>query len=813
MTRPWLIAIAALALGCRAPADSNPDPNPTPSPQESVAPSPEPVPSPEPAPSVSPAAATSPTPSPPPRRKTLATRSHTLTTFRQERAEQHPALGAVSDVARIGSGVLAATPSGLRRLVGDGRWVPVPGVAGAPALLATRGDVAWALTEALYRIDANGTTKLADLPDALQAPVDLAVGERVLVAGARTLWAYDQGALVRLEAPPLGDDDALRQVAEGPEGDRVAVTSSGLFHAAPGSLWEPLRLRAGAHGWDPVDVRAAAFDAENRLWVAAPQGVGIRQPGGAWRLIPARELPWNEVQVGALAPCPHGAWFGTDRGALHFDGASWAYRQGRRWLPGDHVRALCVDPDGAAAWFATDAGVGAIHREPSTLDAKAAWFATGLERHARTEFGYTTSVGLETPGETAVVIQRDSDNDGLWTGMHGAAACFAWATTGDPAARQRAERAFEALRFLSEVTQGGEHPAPPGFPARTIRSVEEPDPNAWDSETRDRVKQAERDGLWRIYTPRWPRSADGRWYWKSDTSSDELDGHLFFYAQYYDLVADTDAERARVRETVTAIVDHLLAHELRLHDHAGPTRWANFGPASLNHDPAWFEERALNSLSALSYLAVAHHVSGEARYREAARRLIDEHGYAQNVLGGKIQQGPGTGNQSDDEMAVMGFYTLLLYEQDPALLDTYRQAFHRYWRHVEPEGNPFFAFAYAASCDGQVAQTPWGPLDLSPAEGWLDDAVEALRRFPLDRVRWGIQHSHRLDLLRWPGERARGARRDGRALPLDERWVEHWNQDPYALDYPYAGELLADGNAYLLPYYLGRYHGFLKPRD
>ena len=58
------------------------------------------------------------------------------------------------------------------------------------------------------------------------------------------------------------------------------------------------------------------------------------------------------------------------------------------------------------------------------------------------------------------MIQRDSDNDGLWTGMHGAAACFAWATTGDPVARQRAERAFEALRFLSEVTQGGEHPAP-----------------------------------------------------------------------------------------------------------------------------------------------------------------------------------------------------------------------------------------------------------------------------------------------------------------------------------------------------------------
>jgi hypothetical protein len=35
---------------------------------------------------------------------------------------------------------------------------------------------------------------------------------------------------------------------------------------------------------------------------------------------------------------------------------------------------------------------------------------------------------------------------------------------------------------------------------------------------------------------------------------------LFFYGLYYDLVADTDEERARVRERVAAIVDHLIEH-------------------------------------------------------------------------------------------------------------------------------------------------------------------------------------------------------------------------------------------------------------
>jgi hypothetical protein len=546
--------------------------------------------------------------------------------------------------------------------------------------------------------------------------------------------------------------------------------------------------------------------------------VGIRETGGRWSLHGVADgLPWNGFALGALSADSHGAWFGTDRGAIHFDGQRWAYRQGRRWLPGDDVKAVAIGAHGEV-WLATLAGVGVIRRTPLTLADKAHRFVEAIEqRHLRTEWGFVNRAVLDQPGDVSAWLQTDSDNDGLWTGMAGAAACFAWAATGDERARAQAERAFEALRFLSQVTQGGAHPAPPGFPARTVLPTQGPDPNLGDSPQRDRAKRAERDRLWKVVEPRWPISADGRWYWKSDTSSDELDGHFFFYAQYYDLVADSDEERARVRETVTAIADHLLEHDFRLVDHDGkPTRWANFSPASLNHDPDWLEERGLNSLSILSYLKVAEHVSGAPRYRQAARRLIDEHGYAQNVMNAKVHQGPGTGNQSDDEMAIMGFYDLLLYEDDPVLLRLYRTAFHRYWEHVEPEGNPFFALAYAAACAGEQVETPWGPVDLTPNPGWLDQVVDALQRLPLERVRWGMQNSHRLDVVAFPqepGDDPRGSLRDGRALPLDERWVEHWNQDPWRLDYTYDGRVQADGAAFLLPYYMGRYHGYLREAD
>ncbi len=55
----------------------------------------------------------------------------------------------------------------------------------------------------------------------------------------------------------------------------------------------------------------------------------------------------------------------------------------------------------------------------------------------------------------------------------------------------------------------------------------------------------------------------------------------------------------------------------------------------------------------------------------------------------------------------------------------------------------------------------------------------------------------------------RGHRRNGKVLPIDERMVEHWNHDPWRLDSGGNGTALADGASFLLPYYMGLYHGIL----
>lgn len=569
----------------------------------------------------------------------------------------------------------------------------------------------------------------------------------------------------------------------------------------------------GRRSWlprNPVVVR----DGDGRFWFADRQGVG-RLDGESWTLFSEHDgVPFTEFTCASASP-DGVIWLGTTKGVVRFDGTTWFFRQGQRWLPGDEVRSIAVAADGSA-WIATNAGLSHIHFTESTLADKASYYEEEIDKYnRRTEFGYVIEAHAQQPGDKSELSRHDSDNDGLWTSMYGAGECFAWAATKDPAARRRAEQAFEALRFLSVAPRGGSHPAPRGFIARTVVPTTEPDPNLREGYTLagQRKRQQSGDRMWRAYTPRWPTTEDGRYYWKSDTSSDELDGHYFFYGLYYDLVADTEQERERVREIVRDNIDHLIAHDFRLHDHAGATRWANYNPQSLNHDIRWAIERGLNSLSMLSYLATAAHVTGDDHYLDVARELRDKHAYHQNVLVPKIQVGIGSGNQSDDEMAFMCYYNLLRYEPDEDLQLRYLSSYRQYWQLEKPELNPFFNFCYAAAGMGKTWTNQWRTTRMAPDEGWLTDSVDTLRRFPLDRFDWSHTNSHRVDLISIPGpsieNRRRVMRPNGKVIPVDECHFNHWNYSPWRANTGGGGRTLACGSAYLLPYYMGLYHGFI----
>jgi len=56
---------------------------------------------------------------------------------------------------------------------------------------------------------------------------------------------------------------------------------------------------------------------------------------------------------------------------------------------------------------------------------------------------------------------------------------------------------------------------------------------------------------------------------------------------------------------------------------------------------------------------------------------------------------------------------------------------------------------------------------------------------------------------------AAGSTVNGNVLPIDERWVGYWNTDPWELDEGGSGRTDADGEAFLLPYYMGLYHKYI----
>ncbi|MGD8237052.1 MAG: hypothetical protein PVH68_00745 [Armatimonadota bacterium] len=510
----------------------------------------------------------------------------------------------------------------------------------------------------------------------------------------------------------------------------------------------------------------SATDHWGHRYVAGPDGVVIEHSGGARHVLNASNgLPVRPVTCVATAQGGD-VWLGSPRGAMRWTGGEFEHYASKRWLPDDRVESIECLPDGSVR-VRTPAGASHIRCQEMSLEEKAAHYEQLTDaRHER--FGYVTGCRLLAPGDVSQWRHNIDDNDGLWTAMYVAAQSFRYAVTKSEDARHKARRSLLAILELERQT------GIPGFPARALTHKSEPDFGR------------EREGEWH-------KTADGKWEWKGDTSSDEMDGHYFAWPIYYDLVAD-EAEKATIRATVQRVTDHIIGNGYYLIDADGePTRWGVWAPGRLNDDPKWMPERGLNSLELLTYLKAAHHITGEGKYARAARHLIENHHYALNTIEQKILPGDFAGaenNHSDDELAFLCYYGLLGYETDPQLRAIYLASIERSWHIERPEKCPLWNFIYGA--------VTGRPCD-------VEAAVEALQEIPLDLIRWQVTNSHRQDLQRDP-EADRGGRPQLLApLAWRERPLHKWNGNPYCID---GGSDLEEecGSFWLLPYWMGRYH-------
>ncbi len=709
----------------------------------------------------------------------------------------------------------------------DGAWAPFPAPSFPARFLSTVDGVLYAADSAhVARFDGAQWLEAFSVEDRQVTGLFACPGQ-LLVATSTGLYVLqgEESRWYNLEDHP----HPVRAAAAGPQGALVVGTAEALLrYDAQAAQWAPQYPADARYRWAPREVGAVAFDSEGRLWFGAQQGAGVRETDGTWRLFTGAEgLPFHQF-VSATAAPDGSVWFTTERGAIRRGEGLFSYRFSRRWLLDDRVNAIAVEASGTA-WIGTPAGLTRIERKPMTLDEKSVYFTAQTEaRHNRD--GFIADCALKERFEVDSWQPKISDNDGEYTACYGAAQAFRYAATGEAEAKALAARSFDRCKWLVDITGTG-------MPARVIIPADwhEPVNEQYGDEYNQRKRQG--DPFWKLITPRFVTSADGKHLWKCDTSSDELAGHFFFYGIYYDLAAETEDEKERVRQTVRAVTDHLIENGYLLRDHDGlPTRWGNHSPEFVNSVHGW-DQRGLNSMMMLSYLKVAEHVTGDAKYAEAARYLRDEHQYHINAMHSKEFFPPENVVPWDNNLCLLSWYGLMKYETDPELMLMWRRSCEYAWQHVSKQKSALWNLLYQA-CSQRFAELAsgnafdgvfpeFGPYTahtvnhFSAFDARLQDTLETLRGTPLDLIGYRMDNRHRLDVRfdNTPGAQdatvdkrgTYGWHYDGRALPIEERGHVRQDRDNFNLNAcEDDGWAEHEGTLFLLPYWMGVHHGFIK---
>jgi len=607
------------------------------------------------------------------------------------------------------------------------------------------------------------------IPDTLKIELpDFAVNDTILCLmweNEKTLMVGTNRGLLTFNGQwtlvPFTKGKRVNSMIKDAKGDIWLATNDGLI-IRQGGNWINLDDKLMAYG-----LKRSYFALENGNKQAGVLFGGlfsvgcIADDGNHWILRGADGLPYGPVTT--IRTSGESMWFGTERGAVRKD-QGWHYFNGKRWLPDNSVNDI-LPVDDRTVWIATRKGISRIEQVEMTLVQKAASFEERIKnRHDR--YGLVSGSRLLIPGDLSTSKTGTDDNDGLWTSIYLASECFRYAVTKDPEAKKNAIRAYEAMEKLETITGIS------GFPARSFVAAGE---------------STGEGGEWHL-TP------DGKWKWKGDTSSDEIAGHMFAYPLFYDLVAEGEMKE-RVKNLVQRIMDHIVDNNFLLIDIDGkPTRWGVWTPDSLNVAENWWYERGINSLQILSFLKAAWHMTHDSKFESAYKDLIQKHHYAENTVQQKMY-GPFDINHSDDELAFLPYYILFRYANDPEWLPVYTKSIQRSWNVEQADRIPIWNIIASAAlkkdCD-------------------LNIALEEIQLIPMDMITWTMENSHRWDLPQDQLNDRFGYAQSVRPVPTPERGISKWNSNTYRYDSGSNGSGEDDGAYFLLPYWMGRYHGYFN---
>jgi len=587
---------------------------------------------------------------------------------------------------------------------------------------------------------------------------------------SRDIWHLD-GREWQWWALGLGPRMQPVSIAVGEKG-RPYIVAGGKVLRLTGKRWTAVRLGIGK-----AKARSVTRGPDGALWVGTTEGVVVLRGGKRAESVGKAEgLPVKGVSRVAFAPngdvwfC-HGVAASRRRGSNPFDrltapsaAEGWRYYSPHTWFPSGSLYSLAVGPEGTV-WFATPEGVARLETKKMTLAEKADIFERQMaEMHVR--HGYVVErMYAEADDPSAEWYFHVTDNDGSHTAQVCASESFRYAVTKDASARRLARETLEACMRLVRLPQKR------GFLARAAYRKDDPKVAAVPGE--------------------WHESSDGQWVWKGDTSSDELDGHMFAYGVYYDLVAD-EREKKEIGALVSDLIGGIVDNGYILEDMDGKhTRWGIWAPELL-HSEKWAAQCKLNSLEALSFLRSALHMTGDKRFADAYDDLVENHGYAETVRTNQLATEPWSFSKFDDLLAAHAYYPLLMYEDNPNLRAIYADSLDRFWQFVRPERTPLYTVLVNALLDRRVD---------------LEVIHEALAGHRLDTRHRTVNNELRQDV---EFHTINGRKMVTKALRSAERAHFQWNRNPYVAHRQGWPTRLNYPTSYLRVYWMARYHGLIE---
>ncbi len=504
-----------------------------------------------------------------------------------------------------------------------------------------------------------------------------------------------------------------------------------------------------------------------------------------------------------------------------------------------------------------------------TLAQKAAYYDwAGVKLHQKPadapgHEAYSTVYEIVCDGDVPTTVVPDdqipfcrntlSENTGLWTSLYVASQAFRYAATHDADALASLKRTLNGTYHMMQITGA------PGLYTRDMRDPSLPSQYCIESEepyasaATDNEKYARYvprsdvdmvgnqfvrvgdDGCFLTWDPALNDGAGG-WFrhenhctdnrfagfcWQDNASKDEYAGHMFAAGIVAKIVDDPEVNAMAV-EILRAVAKHMVDHDFMITDYDG--RRTRFGTAfamSLDEAPGG------NAVMALAWIRSAAIATGDpeliALYYDCLLQMsgplqcIDQplewdlHADYRTYLeapGMDLAKGAKS-NYDTINIALLNWFNLVWWEPDTALRDYYRQVFRdntkgpdNDGRDLWSEANPFWNFSMVSRMDPAT-------YDAAEAKSLVADAVCTLKRFPTDNVRRARDSAAAYP--EWKVSPRHGSLA-ATAIPVDERCssVFEWWGDPNSRETCAENLKTAEQPAgFLLPYWMGRYFGFI----